>query len=365
MLRIFSIFIAFILAVISVFHGSIYTVIILAVMAFGWCASLLANIYLRGRIRYTAKVDGGVRNGNARIRITAVNDGYLPAFFFTGILKIENTFTGEKKKKRFVLPIKARGENTLVPEIGAPTCGKYTLWIEKPSLSDMFGIVNLPIKLEEHCNYTVLPDLFDVIVDYEARESSSFDNELYSPYKKGKDRSEVFQIREYEDGDNLNSIHWKLSGKIDKVMVKDPSLPLNKELIIAADKSVDIEPSVEQCEKLAEVTLSICQSLIEAGMTYKLIWNDPADNLIYTREVQFESDFMESLNEILTGKPAVSAESLATLYEKMLGSIDTTHVIYISIGEREIPEGVFRGGLIKEIPVDLPDYRERYGVIAV
>lgn len=365
MLRAFSIFIAFILAVFSVFYGSTYAVILLFVMAFAWCISLLVNIYLRGKIRYTAKVDGGVRNGNARICITAVNDSYLPVLFFTGKLSIENTFTGEKKMKRFVFPIKARGENTLVPEIGTSTCGKYTVRAEKTSLSDMFGIVNLPIKQEEHCNFTVLPDLFDVIVDYEARESSSFDNELYSPYKKGKDRSEVFQIREYEEGDNLNSIHWKLSSKIDKIIVRDPSLPLNKELIIAVDKSTGSEPSVEQCEKLAEVTLSICQSLNEAGMTYKLIWNDPADNLIHTREIQFESDFMESLNEILTGKPAVSSESLATLYEKMFGCIDTTHVLYLSIGEKEIPEGVFRGGTIKEIRVDLPDCRERYGFIAV
>jgi hypothetical protein len=333
-------------------------------MVFAWCLSMLANVYLKGKIRYTVKTDGIVRNGRAGISVTIYNDGALPALFFRGKLVVENTFTGERRTERFGLPVRGKNKNVFAPEVCVSSCGKYTVRVEKASLTDMFGIAGLPVKLEDHCSFTVLPDIFDVVVDLEVRESDSFDNELYSPYKRGRDRTEVFQIREYENGDSLSSIHWKLSGKQDKLMVKDPSLPLNKELIIAVDKSTGAEPSVSQCERLAETALSVCSSLNEAGMTYKLIWNDAANNMLFMNEIQFESDFMESLNEILSGKPAVSDESLATLFEKMSGSIDTTHVIYISIDQREIPEGVFRGGSVKEVPTDFSDYRERYGMIS-
>ncbi|MFR7744089.1 MAG: DUF58 domain-containing protein [Acutalibacteraceae bacterium] len=38
----------------------------------------------------------------------------------------------------------------------------------------------------------------------------------------------MFQIRDYVPGDSQRQIHWKLSHKYDKLIVKDPSLPITR-----------------------------------------------------------------------------------------------------------------------------------------
>lgn len=41
--------------------------------------------------------------------------------------------------------------------------------------------------------------------------------------KKGYDATEVFELREYQPGDSIRTIHWKLSEKFDTVLVREPS----------------------------------------------------------------------------------------------------------------------------------------------
>lgn len=68
---------------------------------------------------------------------------------------------------------------------------------------------------------------------------TSADSDRFSTYKKGDDPSEIFDIREYADGDKIQRIHWKLSSKTGDLMVKEGSLPLMKEIHIFIDLCSD------------------------------------------------------------------------------------------------------------------------------
>ena len=64
------------------------------------------------------------------------------------------------------------------------------------------------------------------------REKTTNDNVRYRSDIPGYDRTEVFDVRDYRDGDDVKSIHWKLSSKKDSLMVKVFSEPVeNKELV--------------------------------------------------------------------------------------------------------------------------------------
>ena len=41
---------------------------------------------------------------------------------------------------------------------------------------------------------------------------------------RGYDPSELFDVREFQNGDRLQSVHWKLSARTDELMVKELSL---------------------------------------------------------------------------------------------------------------------------------------------
>ena len=52
---------------------------------------------------------------------------------------------------------------------------------------------------------------------------------------RGADRTELTEIKEYQIGDGLRDIHWKLSSKTSELMVKDYALPIHDRDYIVID----------------------------------------------------------------------------------------------------------------------------------
>ena len=214
-------------------------------------AFFLADLAIRGKI--SAEVDtlpGAGQNGRASVRTEIRNRAAIPAFTSYRIRAL-NRFTGEETKQRVISVVPARGSLEITPDVGSDHPGKISFFAENIRLTDPLGLTSVKTGAEASGSYTVLPDIFDVSAGGFLTESRSVDNELYSPYRKGQDRSEVFQIREYEEGDSLSQIHWKLSGKADKLIVKDPSLPLDKTIAVVVDKTAreKLPPEGKNCAR--------------------------------------------------------------------------------------------------------------------
>ena len=365
MQRIFSLALALILAALLLTKGYAYAGVGLLVLAAAFVISLVCAFASRKKVEARLATASATRAGKAECRFTVVNGSRLPLLNCGAILLLTNTLTGESTRKRVRLTVPAHGENTVTFTAAAARAGKISVSMPKLYLTDLFGLIPVRVNGEAHCNFTVVPDFFDTAVEYDLRESASFDNEVYSPYRKGQDRSEVFQIRDYEDGDPLGQIHWKLSGKLDKLIVKDPSLPLDRALVVALDKSCSREQSPETAERLAEIVVSVCQGLAAEAMSYQLLWNDVAQEQVFRREIQFEEEFQSAVPELLTGRVLPHPESLATLYARLYGSLEATHVIYVAAEPREIPDGVFGDARINVLTADQDDYRERYARIGL
>lgn len=56
-------------------------------------------------------------------------------------------------------------------------------------------------------------------------EVQSPDSDTSSPDRRGSDLTEPFRLREYAPGDSLRQIHWKLSSKLDRLVIREPGMP--------------------------------------------------------------------------------------------------------------------------------------------
>lgn len=103
----------------------------------------------------------------------------------------------------------------------------------------------------------------------------------YSKTSKGDDPSEIFDIHEYHDGDKINRIHWKLTAKQDKTMVKDYSLPISNSIVLMADLNLDtnIDDYMLVYDTLVEAIASISYYLIENDTPHKVVWYDKKKDL--------------------------------------------------------------------------------------
>ena len=65
----------------------------------------------------------------------------------------------------------------------------------------------------------LLPDSdSSVIVGYKAKPGGGF--------------YDFYELRQYQSGDSLKNIHWKLSSKQDELIVREPCEPIFNKLII-------------------------------------------------------------------------------------------------------------------------------------
>lgn len=60
--------------------------------------------------------------------------------------------------------------------------------------------------------------------------------------RKGSDASEMFDIRDYVPGDDIRTIHWKLSGKTDELIVRQASAPSHYNIALRRISAAAIWP---------------------------------------------------------------------------------------------------------------------------
>ncbi|MDY6038726.1 MAG: DUF58 domain-containing protein [Eubacterium sp.] len=298
-------------------------------MIISLCIALVVKKRLSAKLFVTAS---GRVDKTAKGRLEINNESHIPVVSLNIRILTRNLYTEEKELKCFSVAIGAKEKRVIELEIGSEHCGKIKCELEGMSVGWFLGFFDIKCKTNAHSTFTILPEIFDVAILYDLKESDSFDNEVYSQFKKGKDLSETFQIREYADGDSLKQIHWKLSSKLDKLIVRDASLPLDKELMVFVDKSLSREATAAHKEALAELALSTCQSLIDEELEFALVWNSPDENLVEVRSVQFAEDMVDAIPQIIGSPAKLSKTSCGDTYISMHGNCKATHVIYISIG---------------------------------
>ena len=150
----------------------------------------------------------------------------------------------------------------------AEHCGRLTVRIRRAWLLGLPGLFARKIRTDAAAHVTVLPDTFPASVHVTMPEVQSPDSDTSSPDRRGSDLTEPFRLREYAPGDSLRQIHWKLSSKLDRLVIREPGMPAARTLLVFWDRSGDAAARDAQ----AEAVFSVCQSLSEQGYAYQLGW---------------------------------------------------------------------------------------------
>ncbi|MCD8089711.1 MAG: DUF58 domain-containing protein [Clostridiales bacterium] len=157
----------------------------------------------------------------------------MPIFNGTLVLSLENNLTGVKKTQKInfsALPFK-KTRLTLHPVTGG--CGVVEIRVKKVIIRDFAKIFKFSKKPRLKFKQYIFPKRVPVdLSGFLAKSGISLDEEKFSEEKSGYDVSEVFGIREYREGDSLRQIHYKLSAKRDKLISKEYSLPIDREITI-------------------------------------------------------------------------------------------------------------------------------------
>ncbi len=127
------------------------------------------------------------------------------------------------------------------------------------------------------------------------------DTEDYSNERPGYDLSEMFQIRDYVPGDSQRQIHWKLSHKYGKLIVKDPSLPITRSAAVFWERTEE-NPTVDRTDAEAEIVVSVCRNLLSQSVQFTVGWNEGDAGRCVFQQIRDMDDLIGLLPRLLTAQ---------------------------------------------------------------
>jgi hypothetical protein len=187
--------------------------------------------------------------------------------------------------------------------------------------------MNLSLKITMLPTINELP--YDIIYD---NKIAFINGDHYSESKSGDDPSEVYGIREYRAGDRPHRIHWKLTYRQDKLMMKELSEPTDESIIILFDWSVSDKMKDRQgtIDGLLECVMSVSYSCIKEQHMHQLTWFDEELDNLRNLMIKEQQDIFSAMDLLLQSQVPMIYRSIITEHNAVNYKEEYTHMIYIT-----------------------------------
>ncbi|MBR1457001.1 MAG: DUF58 domain-containing protein [Oscillospiraceae bacterium] len=182
------------------------------------------------------------QNTAASLRLRFHTRRFMPVSAVRLRLQIENLYAGELYTEKRVF----RNVGSSEASISLPTalCGTLRCHVTKVECMDLLGLFSFRMSYPEALYCTVLPQA--KAPDDPLNVKAALQSYARFKPKYGGGFSEEHDLREYRAGDTVNSIHWKLSSKLDDVIVREPLERENKDVFLvlaragAGDRGLEV-----------------------------------------------------------------------------------------------------------------------------
>jgi len=116
----------------------------------------------------------------------------------------------------------------------------------------------------------VLPRLFDAHVFLDESTSPLSEGAFTPVVSSLPSGSDTTSFREYLPGDSVRRIHWKLSGKMDKTMLRETNEPPSFGVLLNLRTAFSEPPAPDAMEETLSALFSVSRTLIQQGIPHFL-----------------------------------------------------------------------------------------------
>lgn len=256
------------------------------------------------------------KNEETTFYMQVENRFFIPIHRLIATIYIQNTLTHQKIKMRVSGNAASRQTTSFPIQLEGASCGKLSLCIKKVRLYDYMGL----FFLTKHCKntekeFSILPELYELKINVsEYTREFLVESDAYDSQKSGNDPSEVFQIRDYRDGDRMQAVHWKRSASRDTLMVKEYSRPLGYSVVLLLNQP-DAYKGFSY-ESFFEVFYNLSYALLTEDCKHFIAWFDPVIQDITRMEIKDLQDLYSFLSALLKMSPAHTLNPLSLLYQE-------------------------------------------------
>ena len=260
-------------------------VLVLAVALpwFSLLVSLLAMLRTRLRMDAPALL---TRNEAAYVTLRAGN-GFLPQPLCRFRLTITAVMTGERRSLRQ----STQSQGSWYVPLDTSHAGAYLCQVEKARVYDYLGLFRLPVRA---------PAPVETVIRPVPREPARLPNLRHFLVRQLKPKpgggfSEEHELRDYRPGDSMREIHWKLSVKTDRTIVREAQEPVRGLTLL----TFDLRGTPGRVDATLEELLWLSQWLLDHDTPHQILWIDPTDCETATAPIEAPADLEALLSRLL------------------------------------------------------------------
>lgn len=224
------------------------------------------------------------RGNDAGLTLRIKNHAFFPIARAHITISFENLFYPQPDSYTFICGIAAGKENTITLRLNSEYCGIQSFSIKEVRIWDYTGMADLTIHADASAALCTLPVPMDTDFSTEAVGGAGL-TELVEQETKGNDSSQIIDTRDYQPGDKLQRIHWKLSTKLDRLLVKEyGSISSNDVLVLLElyqelDNSKNLSEealSRKRFDRIFDVYYTLMEHLLSEKRPFALSWYSPS-----------------------------------------------------------------------------------------
>lgn len=214
-------------------------------------------------------VSYGTSTDTIPISIQMTSSAYVPLPKCEITYQITSPFYPCDEIRKVIAPAYAGDTFSFDLPIHFERAGVYEIMILQIVSYDYLHIFHFKKPLSLHKELMIYPQRFDIPEFDRTAFGEGFD-EFEETQTKGNVSSNVTDIREYVPGDRLQKIHWKLSMKIDKLMIKENEATATNQFSLLVELYQD-KPESDYLERALTNAYSLALAMLKTGEPFFFI----------------------------------------------------------------------------------------------
>ena len=287
------------------FENNSGTRIVFAVSLLTPLSSALCALWCADRISFELTAPVSAKKGESfacglRVSGSRLLAGCLPCC----TLFVENPLTGDS----FMSGLFSVDREQRI-QLSSAYCGSLVIRFRSVAVEDRFGLFHFPLPERGTAEKRVIiyPELQDVTFEgrdgFEPGSGGSGGNS-----GNGADSSSWSGIRDYVPGDPVRQIHWKLSVKTDRLLIRELEGEDSEALLLWLETSLTkADPAA--VDKSAEGLLSLSHSLCMGNVPHTAGWYDQERAVVERMAVRSPADHERMQEALLSAGAAVGGKT--------------------------------------------------------
>lgn len=289
------------LLIIYIFSDMYFAYFVLLIMVITVIVATLIPLISKNKLRlHIRSLWSTYKSQEGKVFLRICHSGIFPITKLQCTLLFTNTLTNDTTKEEIVVAVNGKDTVELPIHFMSNQVGRIVVEIKDVRLYDYFQLFSVPVSAHSTTSIFVLPtSLTTRFVEQPVnRELGEHFAHHHHHDLKGIDGIEVIGLKEYAAGENVKKIHWKLTSKVDRPIIKELSdSQENKPSIFIFYENVSGKHAQEISARI-EAFLSLSKSFIENHYPHTIGWFDEKNEQMILKEIH-SNEQLTSLQRVI------------------------------------------------------------------